>query len=70
MGAFSDEMLKMELGIPDFIDVEALFPIGYEARGHKTKQKPKPTLDSRIYFGKYGNNKQQGYVKSPRREDY
>lgn len=70
VGAFSDEVLKMELKIPDFIEVEALFPIGYESKTHKTKQKPKPTLDSRIFFESYGNNKQLSYVKAPRREDF
>jgi len=53
IGAFSEETVKRALQIPDDIDVEALFPIGYEME--KTKQKTKPNLDSVLFFDVWKN---------------
>lgn len=53
IGAFSDEMVKRILQIPDDIDVEALLPIGYEMG--KSKQRAKPELDDVLFFDLWKN---------------
>lgn len=60
IGAFSDEIVKRILKITEDVDVEALFPIGYELG--KTKQKTKPNLDDVLFFDEWKNR----YMK-PRR---
>ncbi|MEK6820326.1 MAG: nitroreductase family protein [Nanoarchaeota archaeon] len=54
VGAFSDFEVKKILEIPDEMIVEALFPIGYEMPP-KSKQRVKPSLDSRLFFNKWKN---------------
>ena len=56
VGAFADDIVKRELKIPANINVEALFPIGYEFKKQRTKR-AKINLDEVLYFGKYGNKK-------------
>jgi nitroreductase len=53
VGAFSDETIKRILKIPDNIDVEAIFPIGYELG--KTEQETKPDLDRVLFFDEWKN---------------
>jgi nitroreductase len=53
VGAFSDVTVKRILKIPEDIDIEAIFPIGYELG--KTKQKAKPDLDRVMFFEEWGN---------------
>jgi len=53
VGAFSDETVKRILKIPDNIDVEAIFPIGYELG--KTKQETKAELDNVLFFDEWKN---------------
>jgi nitroreductase len=53
VGAFSEEVVKRILKIPDNIDVEALMPIGYEFG--KGKQKTKPDLDRVLFFDEWKN---------------
>jgi len=53
IGAFSDETVKRILRIPDDIDVEAMFPVGYELS--KEEQKTKPSLDRVMFFESYGS---------------
>jgi nitroreductase len=53
VGAFSDETVKRVLKIPDNIDVEAFFPIGFEIG--RAKQKPKPDLDDVLFFNEWDN---------------
>lgn len=55
IGHFVDHMVKQILQIPDNIEVEAMFPIGYEYG--KTPSKRKPDFAKIIYFHKYGNSK-------------
>ena len=43
------------LKIPDEVDIEALFPIGYAY--HKPKDKRKIELDRVMYFNEYKNKK-------------
>jgi nitroreductase len=56
IGYFVEEQIKRILNIPKEIDVEALFPIGYEFEKPKTR-KAKIDLDRILYFDKYGNSK-------------
>lgn len=53
VGWFAEDQIKSELQIPDNINVEALFPIGYEYS--KTKPKRKIELDRILYFFKWKN---------------
>jgi nitroreductase len=53
VGAFYDEEVRGILRIPENIDIEGIFPIGYA--GEKTKQKPKPELSGMMFFETWGN---------------
>jgi len=53
IGAFSDEVVKGILQVPDDVNVEAILPVGYELG--KTKKRQKANLDSVLYFDKYKN---------------
>lgn len=59
--AFVEEQIKRILKIPAGVNVEAIFPIGYEFE--KQKRKTKIDLDRILYFEEYGNTK----LKSPRK---
>ncbi|MCK9595694.1 nitroreductase family protein [Candidatus Pacearchaeota archaeon] len=56
VGYFVEEQIKRELKIPDNIDIEAIFPIGYEKEKARTR-KAKIDLDRILYFDSYGNVK-------------
>ncbi|PIN78111.1 hypothetical protein COV15_00420 [Candidatus Woesearchaeota archaeon CG10_big_fil_rev_8_21_14_0_10_34_12] len=53
VGAFADAQVKRVLGVPDGVDVEGVFPVGYETE--KGKQKFKPDIKTRVYFNSWGN---------------
>jgi nitroreductase len=53
VGAFYETDIKSALRLPENIQVEAMFPIGFSAE--KTKQKPKPELSSIVFWEKWGN---------------
>ena len=55
IGHFYEEKVKHILNIPEDIQIEALFPIGYEYK--KTPPKRKIELDRVLYFNKYNNKK-------------
>ncbi len=55
IGYFIDEQIKRELNIPNDIDIEAIFPIGYEYK--KEKKRLKIDLDRILYFNSYKNKK-------------
>jgi len=56
VGAFVENMVKRALKIPENINVEALFPIGYEFEKKRTR-KMKIDLDNILYFNEYKNRK-------------
>lgn len=56
IGHFTDEQVKRVLKIPEKINVEAMFPIGYEFRRPVTR-KIKADLDTALYFNEYKNKK-------------
>mgnify|MGYP001953254937 CR=1 FL=1 len=49
-GAFSEITIRNALKIPDNINIEAILPIGYPTKKHKTKSNPKPPLEERVFF--------------------
>jgi len=55
VGYFVDEQIKNELKIPANINVEAIFPIGYELG--KTRKKSKINIDHILFFNKYKEKK-------------
>jgi nitroreductase len=64
VGYFVDSIVKKILKIKKDIDVEALFPIGYEFEKKRTR-KMKIDLDNVLYFNSYGNKK----MKNPKKLD-
>jgi nitroreductase len=67
VGSFGEEQIKRALDIPDDINIEAIFPVGYEygKRDSKKKRFSKIELDRILYFNEYGNVK----MKNPRTVD-
>lgn len=61
IGHFDEKKIKLILRIPEELDVEAVFPIGYEFK--KPEKKEKISLDNILYFNTYGNKK----MNSPKR---
>ena len=55
VGYFIEEQVKETLQIPENIQVEAMFPIGYEFG--KTEKRRKIDFNQILYFDKYGNKK-------------
>ncbi|MBS3086322.1 nitroreductase family protein [Candidatus Pacearchaeota archaeon] len=58
VGYFAEEQIKEVLKIPKDVNVEAVFPIGFEYEKKRTKKAP-IDLDRILYFNKYGNTKMQ-----------
>jgi nitroreductase len=56
VGYFVESQIKRELKIPEEVNVEAVFPIGFEFEKPKTK-KAKIDLDNILYFNKYDQKK-------------
>jgi len=61
--AFSDLTVRNTLKIPEDVDIEVILPIAYPSGLSREKQKNKPTLNTRIFFDKYGNKFQKGFKK-------
>lgn len=51
IGHFKENLIKHELKIPEDVEIEALFPVGYESG--ETKKKQKIDIDSILYFNEY-----------------
>ena len=64
VGYFVERIVKEVLKIPDDINVEAIFPIGYEFEKSMTR-KAKIDLDTILYFNQYKNKK----MKNPKKFD-
>jgi len=56
IGSFGEEQIKRLLKIPDDINIEAIFPIGYELEKKRTRRM-KIELDRILYFNEFGNVK-------------
>ena len=61
IGAFVDNLVKEILKIPEEINVEAMFPVGYEYEKPKTI-KAKINIDNILYFDEY-KNKKMNHIK-------
>jgi len=57
VGYFVEYLVKEAIKIPEEIQVEAFFPIGYAFE--KSRPKRKPDLDNSLYFNKYKNKKME-----------
>jgi len=55
VGAWSDISLRNILVIPDNVDIEAIFPVGYQMKIDHKKQKIKPKIEGRLYFDNWKN---------------
>ncbi len=57
IGYFVDYLIRTALGIPDGIEIEAIFPIGLESKkvGTREKRKRKIDMDRILYFDKWKN---------------
>jgi nitroreductase len=62
VGAFVDRIVKEALRIPEDINVEALFPIGYGFR-KSSRRKMKIDIDRILYFNEYQNKKMKKIKK-------
>ena len=62
VGYFSEDLIKRALNIPDHIQIEAVFPIGFEYEKKRTKKSP-IDLDRILYFNKWDQKK----MNPPRR---
>lgn len=56
VGHFIEEQIKKDLKIPKKINIEAIFPIGYDSEKKKTRKAP-IELDNILYFNEYKNEK-------------
>lgn len=61
VGHFVESSVKTTLKIPDDVDVEALFPIGFAAKKPHTREKV--DLDNCLYFDEYENKQMKEYKK-------
>ncbi len=64
VGYFVESQIKRILKIPKEINVEAIFPIGFEYEKRRTR-KEKIDLDNILYFNEYGEKK----MKKPKEMD-
>ncbi len=55
VGHFAESLIKETLKIPENVNIEALFPIGYEFK--EEKPKARIDLDQILYFEEYGNKR-------------
>jgi nitroreductase len=65
VGHFLERKIQNILSIPKNIQVEAMFPIGYESKikGKNTKPKNRIELEKIIYFDKYGKKRMKDMSK-------
>ena len=63
IGAYSDELVKQLLKIPNHIEVEAILPVGYPKK--EIKKSRKPSLERCINWETW-NNKKRVKFKDPR----
>lgn len=61
IGYFVEKQIKNILQVPEDINIEAIFPIGYEMGN--AKPKPKIELDNTLYFNSYRNKRMKPMKK-------
>lgn len=62
VGYFDERLIKEELKIPEDIEIEAVFPLGYELEKPRTR-KVKIDLNNILYFDVYGNKRMKKIKK-------
>ncbi len=62
VGSFVEKMVKDILNIPEEVNVEAMFPVGYEFEKPRTL-KSKIDIDSILYFDEYKNKRMKDIKK-------
>ena len=62
VGYFVEEQIKRELKIPEGVQIEAVFPIGYKFEKQKTR-KVRIDIDRILYFNTYKNKKMKKIKK-------
>jgi len=55
VGAWSEVSLRNILIIPDNVEIEAIFPVGYQMKTDKKKQRIKSRIEGRLYFENWKN---------------
>ena len=66
VGAYSDEVLKQTLKIPQHIQVEAVIPVGYENIREKQVKPDKVELENVLYWEKWDQWNRTPLFKEPR----
>jgi nitroreductase len=67
VGAYSDELIKEKLKIPQHIQIEAIVPVGFEAG--KEKKPDKKSLENSLYWESWSQDKRPPLFKEEK-EDY
>lgn len=67
VGAYTDELIKQKLKIPQHIQIEAIIPVGYS--NDKEGKKPKRSLETVLSWEKWGQNRRPTKHEEPE-EDY
>ncbi|PIO07658.1 nitroreductase [Candidatus Pacearchaeota archaeon CG10_big_fil_rev_8_21_14_0_10_34_12] len=57
VGHFNERQIKEILKIPENVNIEAIFPIGYASKLLKQGKKRKISMDEILYFNKYKNKR-------------
>ena len=66
VGAFTDEILKEALNIPQHIQIEAIIPVGYENPEHKKSKPHKKELENSIFWENWNNQHRPALFKEPK----
>lgn len=68
VGAFTDEIIKQSLKIPQHIQIEAIIPVGYEDKKEKQQKPRKKELENSLYWEKWGTTHRPPLFKEPKDE--
>lgn len=68
VGAYSDEIIKQNLKIPQNIQIEAIITVGYEDKKSGKAKPHKKSLESAIYWEQWGNDKKAPVFKEPKEQ--
>lgn len=66
IGAYTDDLIKEILGIPQNIQIEAIIPVGYEDKNNSENKPEKKELENVIYWETWKMEKGQLCLRKPR----
>ena len=66
VGAYSDEILKQKLKIPQHIQIEAVIPIGHENTKEKQHKEKKIELENTLFWEGWQQDKRTPLFKEPK----